>query len=499
MVNDRADSFEGEREARLALASRELAMNNRVAGFGLLSSGNHLRLCLMVCSVAGLVGACVFISAWLALVLGAGVMAFAVSLARPLSLGYVMIAVIALLSGTERGRMLPLLQPNEVFLLLSVYMVLLLTLGKMHRPFRAWGYLCRAYVILVIGAVLIPIVVYLLRGTPLTIYNGLKILAPLQYFFLFWLFATLADGEQARRGLINWMLACGSIVAGIGILQALGVGFVVRLLANWYKSSHLAMASSAGRVTSLLGAWNSLGVFLMVNLLVAWSILPGRTGRSRTLLVISMALCAVCLVASGSYAGILGLVLGIVLIESLSERRNRAASMLVLFLLAIVFVVFLSRPILDPLVSKRLAYQYQDSGIVPHTLLYRITVWREIFIPAILQHFPWPVYPTVPESYDWGFEESQYISLLFRTGLTGLIGHLAWVGVTVYWLNRKRRLDTGFTSMISIAAMTIVIVLSILSFTNEVFSFSGSIDYLWIMLALIASSTDGVQCRYEAG
>jgi len=40
------------------------------------------------------------------------------------------------------------------------------------------------------------------------------------------------------------------------------------------------------------------------------------------------------------------------------------------------------------------------------------------------------------------------------------------------------------------AALVLVIVLSIAGFTNEVFSYAGVADYLWIMLALVANSQE---------
>ncbi len=451
----------------------------------------NLRLYIVACFGAVAVGLLTAISPWTGFVVGLGAIILAVALVQPIILGYLIIAAIALLSGTERGRLVPLLEPNEVSLILSVYIVFLVAVARRRPRVRFSGYSIRAFTVLIGGTVFIPIVAYLLQDTRLTYSNAFKLLSPLQYFLLFWLFSTLPEGERDRRRLIRWMLACGSVVAIVGILQGLGVGFVIRILENWYASSHEAMAASAGRVTSLLGAWNSLGIFMMINILMGWAILPEivRTG-ARTILIVIMALCAVCLVASGSYAGILGLMMGILLIEALARRRRRSVPILIATFAMIGIALIVFQPILQPLVDKRLAYQYQDGGIVPQTMLYRIMVWRQIFIPAIIEHFPWAVYPTVPSSYAWGYEESQYISLLFRTGLSGLLGHLAWVGITISWLYRTRRQSSGFTNMMITAALTIIILLSIAGLTNEVFSFAGSADYLWIMLALIANSKE---------
>ena len=165
---------------------------------------------------------------------------------------------------------------------------------------------------------------------------------------------------------------------------------------------------------------------------------------------------------------------------------------LVIGFIGVILSIFLFYPFLQPLIEKRLAYQFRYGEMAPQTLLYRIQVWREIFIPAIRQHFPWPVYPTVPSYYAWQFEESQYILLLFRTGLVGFIGYLTWISITIGWLYWSYRRSGGFNKAISSAALTLIVVLVIAGFTNEVFSFAGSIDYLWMMLALVANSREKI-------
>jgi hypothetical protein len=125
---------------------------------------------------------------------------------------------------------------------------------------------------------------------------------------------------------------------------------------------------------------------------------------------------------------------------------------------------------------------------VPQTLAYRFDIWRDVFIPPIRDHFPQAVYPKVPATFTWLFEESQYIMLLFRTGLAGISAHFVWVGIIVYWLFRRLRQSDGFMKSLVASALTIVLVLSVAGFTNAVFNYSGSIDYMWILFALVASS-----------
>lgn len=440
--------------------------------------------------LAGIVfGFLCLVSPLLAVVLGLGIIVFVTSASKPIILCYLVIAAVVLTSGIERGRLFPLLSGNEVSLLGAVALALLLVLSDTRRTTVVTKYFGLAFIVLIGGTVLIPIAIYLLQGTQLTIDNAFKMVSPIQYFLLFWLFAVLPESEGDRRRIIWWMLAFGLVVAVVGLLQGLGIGFVNQLLDSLYTSSHESVAARAGRVTSLLGAWNSLGIFMMTIIFICWAILSEIDQPIRRLLIMGvMALSVLCLIASGSYAGIIGSLIGLVLIQILRQREARSISILIMGFIGIILSILLFYPLLQPLIEKRLAYQFSYGGPVPQTLLYRTEVWSAIFIPAIQQHFPWPVYPTVPSYYAWQFAESQYLSLLFRTGLAGFVGFVTWISITLVWLYRRYRRSGGFDKAIASATLALIAVLVIAGFTNEVFSFAGTIDYLWIMLALVANS-----------
>lgn len=444
---------------------------------------------ILPCLVGIVFGILCLVSPLLAVFLGLGFVIFITSLSKPAILSYLVIGAIILTSGIERGRFFPILSGNEVSLLVAVAVTVLIVLTDKRRRVVLPKYFWLAFAVLIGGTVVIPIVYYLQQGTQLTINNAFKMISPIQYFLLFWLFTVLPQGESDRRKIIWCMLGFGFIVAFVGVVQGLGIGFVNRLLEILYASSHEAMAARAGRITSLLGSWNSLGIFMMTIIFICWSVLF-EVGQStgRLLILGIMAISVLCLIATGSYAGIIGTVVGLFFIQILSQRKTRSMPVLIIGLIVIIISVLVFYPFLQPLIEKRLTYQFRYGGMVPQTLQYRIKVWSEIFIPAIRQHFPWPVYPTVPSYYAWQFEESQYILLLFRTGLAGFIGYMTWIAITIGWLYRRFRRSGGFDKSIALAALTLVSVLVIAGFTNEVFSFAGSIDYLWIMLGLVANA-----------
>ncbi len=454
---------------------------------------SHFMSYFLACIAGFVLGLLCTISPILAIALTLGLIILFTSIERPVLLCYWVIGAIILTSGIERGRFIPLLSINEVALLGAVAISILVVLTDRQRKIVLPRYFVIAFFLLVGGTVILPIITFSIQGTQLTMSNAFKIIAPVQYFFLFWLFAALPENEADRRKIIWWMLAFGLIVAVIGLLQGAGVGVVDRLLESLFSSSQEAMAERAGRITSLMGSWNTLGILMMTILFISWAVLfEVDNSMGRVLILGVMAFSALCLLASGSYAGIGLSIVGIIILQILSQRKAKSMPILVICFIGAILAVFLFYPLLQPLIEKRLAYQFREGGLLPQTLTYRFKIWREIFIPAIQQHFPWPVYPTVPSNYAWQFEESQYILLLFRTGLAGFVSYLLWIGFTIRWLLSRIQHSQGFNKAIASVPFTLIIMLVIAGFTNEVFSFSGTIDFLWIMLGLVANGMERI-------
>lgn len=436
-----------------------------------------------------LLGAISLFSPLIAVGVSLAIILILVALKKPMFLCILVVTATILTSGIERGRFVPVLSINEIILLFAGVMSLMIFVAGKRWRINLPGYFGAAFSILIVGTMVSPIAYFLITETPLTMNNAFKLAAPLQYLLLFWVFVSLPESEADHKTIIWWMLGLGALVAVIGIAQGLGIGIVEQILSSIYASSHEAMAASVGRITSILGSWNTLGIFMMSIIFLCWSALfEVDLLRGRVLIMGVMALCVLCLLMSGSYAGIIGSVIGLVFMQVVSQRKIKSIPALITCFMALVLIVLLCYPFLRPLIERRLAYQFRYGGLIPQTLSFRFQVWRDVFIPAIKEHFPWPVYPSVPVNYAWQFEESQYILLLFRTGLVGFLAYLLWIGITCSWLMRNYRTGKGFTKAITSAALTIVAVLVITGFTNEVFSFAGTIDFLWILLALAGNS-----------
>ncbi|MBK8031597.1 MAG: hypothetical protein IPK17_19320 [Chloroflexi bacterium] len=403
------------------------------------------------------------------------------ALTRPVMLCYVLVAAIVFLSGMPRGGVIPLLIPNEPILVVAAALAFFVMLARAKAP-KLPRPVVFALGCMVFGTALIPTLAYYLRDFPLTTSDIFSLVAPVQYVVLVWLFASLPKNEADRYKIITFMLMCGSAVALIGLLEAARVGPVNDLIQTLYPSKQAEDAADLGRVTSILGAWNSLGNFLMINLIMVLA-MHGYKQRARwgtANLVVNLALCGACLLASGSYASLFGLVLSLFIVKGFDRRGWK---IILVFLVGMAVAGFF----LQNLILERLDYQYRSGGVVPETLAYRFKVWQDIYFPMIRQNPLWGITPTFAGRVTWAWAESQYLYLLVRSGLISLIGHLAYVVTLMVWAFRRFRSPSEVTHQLAIALFAILAVLSIMGITNEVFTSSGAVDYVWIIVGLIAA------------
>lgn len=434
--------------------------------------------------ITGLIlGAFLVVSPLLAL--GAALVAiFALAaLLRPILLCYLTIIAIALTSGMQRGKLIPFLIPNEAILLFSIGLAFIIILARRRQLSTNLSLINIAIIVLVVGTMLVPGISYLLRGTAFTVKDVLTLLAPLQYVLLFWLFTNIPENNIERQWILRLMLLCGMLVATVGLLQAAGIELVTGFLHQWYGSAHELKAADYGRITSLMSAWNGLGIFLMANLLIAWAFGVSRpTDLGLGLIVAAMIICTMALLITGSYASIIGVVVGIFIVTLLLRGINRKT---VILLSGLTMAVALTFILFQAFILKRLESQFGYGGSLPATLLDRFRIWHDIYLPAIQQNPIWGVYLTIPATYTWQYTESQYLTLLFCFGLVGFSAFLLWVAITLLWLIRRFRKYDDLLKPVAAIAFSLILVLSMAGFTNAVFTYSGTADYMWILLALV--------------
>ncbi len=425
-------------------------------------------------------GALFMVSPILGLLGGLAVVIVTTGLIRPIWICYGLVVTTVLTSGMVRGQIVPYLIPNEPILVLGTILACPYILTRKKEQPSA-GLLWVGLIGLALGNSIIPFLVYNARQVPLTIRETMVLLAPLQYIFIFWVFRNIPQNETETRRILRLMLGCAAFVAFIGLLQAARIGFIANILHTVYPSPHEELAVDYGRVSSILGAWNSLGTFLAINLLLIRAIYGVKPPLMKSWILLSLAvIIASCLLASGSYAGIIGFLVGIGLLE-LQDRRGRLS-----LIILIICLVITAIPLWGS-ISQRLEYQFRGDNWIPTTLAFRFKVWEEVFLPIIKKSWLLGYHPVMPTSLTWLYPESQYFSLLLRGGSISLTAHLCWIGTSLVWLYKQKKVTTGLAQGIANGAFTIIIVLSLMGFTNSVFTFSGVIEYLLISMGLLAS------------
>lgn len=449
---------------------------------------------LLALATGIVIGALNLLSPMVALGALIAISALILLLQSPVVACYIMALAIPVTAGILRGKLFPLLRPNELLLVVFFGFSIFILLTNKDR----WSNLNKgapfflAFIVLAIGTIFIPLFYHQFERHPISIDAIMDVFAPVKYLLLFIVFLILPTKAEHWHKIIIAMLIGSSIVSLFGFLQAAQVGFALNIIENWYASEQtsLDVNEGGGRITSLMGAWNSLGMLLMAATAIGWASLQIPAMRKYRLIIIgSITLSFLCLLISGSFAGIGGLVLSILLIELLTSS---IFDTLKRFLIAGLFgtVSFLvALPVIWDKIASRFLWQFNDGdkSLLPQTYVYRFWIWEDVFLPEIRRN---PIFGTALEiypSYRWMAYESQYILLLFRYGVIGLVAHLAWVFILLVWLFRQARQGDQLTKMMSITAFSFLIVLLITSYTNEVFQFTGIIDFLWILFALVAN------------
>ncbi len=440
----------------------------------------NARTFLLVVVISAVIGAGSLIHPLLGLAAVAGIGIVFASIRRPVLLAYMVTLGVALTSGMQRGGLVPMLKTNEMLLFGAVVLALPVIILKRLKMIKVSLLLLVGQGILILGTVFLPLVAFPLRGIPLSFADQFTYAAPLQYVLLFLLFVYLPLTDVERRNVFIMMVAGAIVVSAVGLLEAARVGPVMELLAKFYPSKQQAVASQFGRITSLLNAWNNLGTFFTVSLLlligylqVNWS-----TTKYRNFFLVGVVMSGFGLLASGSFAGIIGLAVGLVIISLINRTGLRT-------MVIVGAVLLLAGGLLSGFLSQRLQSQFGSGSVLPSTLAYRFHLWTTIFIPLMKKYWLLGYQPNFV-TLSWQWAESQYLFLMLRAGIFALLAHLTWIGLTLFWLARRFRSNSSFTRAFTASLFAILIALSIMGFTNEVFTYSGVIDYVWIGLGMLA-------------
>lgn len=407
----------------------------------------------------------------------------AVALHPPLA-AYVLLAATPLLVGMDRGAVLPVLRPNEA--LIGLLAAGLVVRGTVRILAGTWPKLRltrldAAFAALVLTGSVLPVLWLVARGEPLTQDDLLYALTLWKYYGVFLLVRISVRTERHVRTCLALSMAAATVVAILGILQALQLFNVPELLASLYAPFDDAAHLQLNRATSTIAQEHAVADFLTFNLAIAlgWLVLL----RDHRVPVAGAAvLFAVGGLASGTFSGMLAMVIGILAVGIVTGYLRQA-------LVGLASTVLVGAVVLQPVLQRRLATT-TDTG-VPSSWVGRwenLTrhVWPQVFDGFNLLFGVRPS-ARLPSPETWRpyiFIESGHTWLLWTGGIPLLLVFFIflWVALRAVWRVARDRADAvGVAGVASFAALCVVGVLMTL---DPHLTLRGSADLLFPLLAL---------------
>lgn len=447
----------------------------------------YLILVILLCTLLGITIARFPLLGGVVLALIILIAATIILIQKPAWICYILVFLTPLVSGMPRGELFPFFRPNEIILIgLFIILIILRILSSGSRILFRITVVDKTFAVLLLLGTLVPLLAYVVRNGSVAADGIFVYLSIIQYYLLYRIIIETIKTEEEIANVIKLFLISGILVTFAAILEAVNFPGIDQILLTFYPSRHLDRTLSLHtRIASVLGNWHGLAAFAVLQILVAmvfWTFIDQKM-ISRWLLGISASSGVLSLIPTASFAGLAGL--GTLLLSFIILIRKSWKIFIPLLIIGIVAL-----GIFWPYIQARLLFQFgTPNSLIPQTLSFRFRVWSDVFLPVIRKYLVFGYSPVIPAGFGWVSHESQYIALLFRGGVLLLFAHLYFVVVNMKWLYAHIRFSTGMTRAVSICALISLLILSIMGFTNEYFSYSGAAETVWILLGLAMVTT----------
>jgi hypothetical protein len=452
-------------------------------------AGNWLLLVVAVALGIG-VGAAAGITPSLGIVaVGASVVGLLV-LRRPSFGGYLLVALVPVVSGFRRGFPVSELRLAEL-LILYIGSLILFTANRwqaMRWTAVDWLLLAWAAAWSVVGAVN---TIGLHQTLDIRTVEGL--IGPFQFVVLYRSVLTALPLHDQRRRAIRLFLWASVPVSLLALAQQFRIEPVQRAIEditggdvfNTYAYNYFQ------RATGPFPHWTPLAGYLTIVLLVGFALLlegRGPLSKRELIVILLLASCGMVLTAELSATG--GTIVGVLILGVWYRRLAQAARTLVAASISLVFFF-------GSYINSRLDTQFGTSAgssrksFVPQTIHFRIEVWTQQYFPAIGQRplTGWGL--NLPGTIRWPFTESQYVTLLMEGGVIVLLAYLALMWA-LYLRGRSvgsRSVPTDFPENRALgrSLTVIVVVLAAMNVVFPYFTAGGLPEPFWVVAGLVAA------------
>ena len=420
--------------------------------------------------------------------------------AHPPLAAYVLLGVTPLVAGIDRGRVIPVLRPNEALLVLLGGALLVRGVVRAVSGERLrvrFAAIDLTLLLLAVTSSVLPLLWLVARGKAVTSEDLLYSLTLWKYYGVFLIVRAAVRTEREVARCLWVSVSAAAVVGVVAILQSLHLFGVPHLLSHLWAPFGDEQALDISRGTSTLASSFAVGDVMVFSLAITTTWLA-RHHPARVVLLSLSGLFVLGCFASGQFSSVIGLAVGLLAVGYLTRRLARGAIIAAPSAVAAV-------ALLQPVLQRRLSGFSSAEGL-PSSWVVRLDNLRRFFWPELFSHFHYVlgVRPSgrvrAPETWrTWVWIESGHTWLLWNGGLPlfGSFVAFVWVGLRGAAAVARARADA--VGVAAVATFAAVVVVAVLTTFDAHLTLRGTADMLFALLALTFGGVPTAAEDYRQG